>query len=128
MVTTLIIFAMLTTVVIVRSLSELHIYMNPSKTKLVVFWGYIGIEWASCLKYLNTLFGQQSVTNVDIKARIEEARIALNNMKSFLENQRFGIGLRVRNAAMSFLSRLYVCGSWTKKNDLKRAKSRNRIS
>lgn len=51
------------------------------------------IEQVSSLKYLSTLVNQQSDANVEIKARIEQAREILNNLKMYLGNRNFSLRL-----------------------------------
>lgn len=109
---------------IVQHSGRYGLSMNTSKTKLMIFSKTQikadlrvcgeSIEQVPSLRYLGTLVNQQSDAKIEIKARIEQARKTLINLKTLLANRNLDLGLRIRLLrCYVFPVLLYGCESWT---------------
>lgn len=109
---------------IVKHSEDFGLYMNTSKTKLLVFLKTPRpatlklhgetIAQVSSLKYLGSLVNQQCDPKLEIRSRIAQARITLNNMKTLLANRNLSLELRIRILrCYVFPVLLYGCESWT---------------
>lgn len=109
--------------------------MNVSKTKIIVFSkAHVNanltihgeaITQATSLKYLGATVNNLCDSKKEVKARIEQAKAAFINMRSFFTKRELGLELRVRMLrCYIFLIFLYGCESWTlaSKNPLKSSK------
>lgn len=109
---------------VVQHSERYGLYMNGSKTKLLVYSKApikadlmlhgAAVQQVTSLKYLGTTVNQNNDIKTEIKSRIEQARRTLTSMKVFLANRDLDLALRTRLLRCCvFPVLLYGCESWT---------------